>query len=67
MPIISIVIAVIIEIVTFSIAKFSDLGLYVGYVIPTVLVSAVAFTLTRFLKTRLVKRINREIANNKAD
>ena len=66
-PIISIVIAVIIEIVTFSIAKFSDLGLYVGYVIPTVLVSAVAFTLTRFLKTRLVKRINREIANNKAD
>ncbi|MDZ7544624.1 hypothetical protein CG392_01495 [Gardnerella vaginalis] len=56
-PIISIAITFVIELVTFPISKFSDLGLHVGYVIPTVLVSAVAFTLTRFLKTRLVKRI----------
>lgn len=66
-PIISVVIAVVTELVTFPIGKFSDLGLYVGYVIPTVLVSAVTFTLTRFLKTKLVKRINDEIANNKTD
>lgn len=66
-PIISIAITFVIELVTFSISKFSDLGLHAGYVVPTVLASAVAFTLTRFLKTRLVKRINREIANNKAD
>lgn len=66
-PIMSIIIAVVTELVTFPIGNFSDLGLYVGYVIPTLLVSAVAFTLTRFLKTKLVKRINDEIANNKTD
>ncbi|RFD75015.1 hypothetical protein AXE76_02080 [Gardnerella vaginalis] len=63
-PIISIVIAVVTELVTFPI---ENLGLHAGYVTPTVLVSAVAFTLTRFLKTKLVKRINDEIANNKTD
>lgn len=63
-PIISIVIAVVTELVTFPIG---DLGLHVGYVTPTVLVSAVAFTLTRYLKTKLVKRVNDEIANNKTD
>lgn len=66
-PIISIVIVFVTELVTFTIDKFSGLGLHVGYLIPTVLVSAVAFTLTRFLKTKLVKRINDEIANNKTD
>lgn len=66
-PIISIVIAVVTELVTFPIVNFSDLGLHAGYVVPTVLASAVAFTLTRFLKTRLVKRINDEVANNKTD
>ncbi|RFT34507.1 hypothetical protein CG401_01485 [Bifidobacteriaceae bacterium NR019] len=66
-PITSIAIAVITEIITFSIDKFSNLGLYAGYVVPAVLISAIAFTLTRFLKTKLVKRINDEIANNKTD
>ncbi len=63
-PIISIAITIATELATFPIR---DLGLHALYVIPTVLVSAVAFTLTRFLKTKLVKRINDEIVNNKTD
>ncbi|PMC45571.1 hypothetical protein CJ214_00910 [Peptoniphilus lacrimalis] len=53
-PIISVAITIATELATFPIR---DLGLHALYVIPTVLVSAVAFTLTRFLKTKLVKRI----------
>lgn len=53
-PIISIAITIATELATFPIR---DLGLHTLYVIPTILVSVVAFTLTRFLKTKLVKRI----------
>ena len=63
-PIISIAITIATELATFPIR---DLGLHTLYVIPTILVSVVAFTLTRFLKTKLVKRITDEIANNKTD
>ena len=63
-PIISIAITIATELATFPIR---DLGIHTLYIIPTILTSVVAFTLTRFLKTKLVKRITDEIANNKTD
>ncbi|WP_075523366.1 hypothetical protein [Gardnerella vaginalis] len=64
-PIISILITFVLEVFTFK--SGNDFAGYFGYLLPTLILSAVAFTLTRFLKTKLVKRINDEIANNKTD
>ena len=63
-PIISIAITIATELATYPIR---DLGIHTLYIIPTILTSVVAFTLTRFLKTKLVKHINDEIVNNKTD
>ena len=64
-PIISILITFVLEVFTFK--SGNDFAGYFGYLLPTLILSAVTFTLTRFLKTKLVKRINDEIANNKTD
>ncbi|WP_427877105.1 hypothetical protein [Gardnerella sp. 2492-Sm] len=65
-PILSIAIVVITEIVTFSKTHFS-LGLYIGYCMPTFIVSVVVFSLTRYLKTNLVTHLTYELENNKTD
>ena len=57
-PIISILITFVLEVFTFK--SGNDFAGYFGYLLPTLILSAVAFTLTRFLKTKLVKRITRE-------
>ena len=56
MPIISIAITIATELATYPI---NDLGLHTLYIIPTILTSIIAFTLTRFLKTKLVKCVNK--------
>lgn len=52
-PILSMIITLLLEVLTFR----SDIGAYFGYFVPTFIVSVGMFMLTRYLKNRLVKQL----------
>lgn len=55
-PILSTVITIVFEILTLR--GGSNIFGYIGYCAPTLLSAAIVFTLTRYLKTRLVKQLS---------